>query len=106
MHASSMENMELCYRLVKPLLASGLMESTMDRIKMKAKRNIKAIAKDVPNGATGVIQTARKWKNSRRPRNGYRPKKDRKGRRPVQDTYQLFFKKIFPLNHVPNFCPI
>ena len=75
----------------KPLLASGLMESPMDRIKMKAKRNIKAIAKDVPNGATGVIQTARKWKNSRRPRNGYRPKKDRKGRRPVQDTYQLFF---------------
>lgn len=42
------------------------------RVKRKAKRIIKQLSKESVQTGPNVVQVTRKWKNSRRPRNGYR----------------------------------
>lgn len=45
--------------------------ASADRIKIKGKRTVRAVAKEVSGGSGGVVNPVRKWKNSRRPRNGF-----------------------------------
>lgn len=56
--------------------------ASAERIKIKGKRNVRSLPKEVTAGPGGVVHSVRKWKNSRRSRNGLgrgAPKKGKEG---------------------------
>ncbi|ODM98620.1 Programmed cell death protein 4 [Orchesella cincta] len=78
-----------------------------DRIKRKAKRLVKHLAKDTTNGSGPIVTAARHMKNSRKPRNGFGrglPKKGGAGGKGTWGAYGSEMNSVAALDYKdPNY---